>query len=70
MRIPRQPKYPVGELVTWELRDYREQLEQAQVNFPEDSAECQLIAARLRSVVAEQDSRSTTSEIPGSWRAL
>jgi hypothetical protein len=67
MRIPRQPKYPVGELATWELRDYREQLEKAEAHFPADSAERQIIASRLLSVVAEQNSRSSTSEVPGQW---
>lgn len=56
-----QPKHPLHALTTYELRDYRRQLEQAISFFdrqdPVPPARARL-QARLDDVVAEQDERT------------
>ncbi len=58
---PGQPKHPLHAMTTFELRDYRHDLEQAiaffdrQTPVPPASAE---LRARLDAVLAEQDERA------------
>jgi hypothetical protein len=58
---PGQPKHPLHALTTYELRDYRRDLEQAIAFFdrqaPVPPARAQL-RARLDAVLAEQDERA------------
>ena len=63
IRIPRAPKHPVGALATWELRDYRRQLESALASVPEDSAERVIIRDRLQAVVGEQADRTKIADV-------
>jgi hypothetical protein len=59
-----QPKHPLGALTTYELRDYRRQLERAIAFFaaqdPVPPARDEL-QAKLDAVTAEQDSRSRSA---------
>ena len=59
-----EPKHPLGQLTTWELRDYRRDLESALAALAalpaRDGTRSQL-AARLATVVAEQDDRAKIS---------
>jgi hypothetical protein len=54
----------VDNLVTWELRDYRRDLEAAMAQLPETSARRQVYAGRLAEVVTEQEARSKTTGLP------
>jgi len=60
-----QPKHPLGALTTYELRDYRRQLECAITYFeskdPVPPARDDL-KATLDNVIAEQDSRTRISD--------
>lgn len=38
MSVPRLPRYPVPELASWELRDYRAEREHARETMPEPDA--------------------------------
>ena len=58
MTIPAQPEFSCGMMATFELRDYRAELERALKSAPEDSADRQVIATRLQQVTDEQDSRA------------
>jgi hypothetical protein len=51
------PEYPLGALVSFELRDYRAELEQAVAKLADGSPGRQLAERRLAEVIAEQDSR-------------
>ncbi len=56
-----QPKHPLGALTTYELRDYRRQLEHAIAFFAQQDpvpAARDELQAKLDAVTAEQDSRS------------
>jgi hypothetical protein len=53
-----EPKHPLGQLTTWELRDYRRDLEAALAALPADAPARSQLAARLAAVVAEQDDRA------------
>jgi hypothetical protein len=55
--IPKLPPYPVGELATWQLRDYRAELETALAGAAAGSADHQLIRRRLAEVTTEQAER-------------
>lgn len=67
VKTVRKPKHAVGELATWELRDYREELERALGALPEHSAEHQVYRSRLTEVIGEQEARSVTTGIPAAW---
>jgi hypothetical protein len=58
MPIPRTPKYQIGDLVTWELRDYREALEAALQAMPEHNTAVPLVRERLTEVITEQEARA------------
>jgi len=55
----RPPGHPLPALTTFELRDYRRDLERALAGLPEDTPVRGLLRDRLAEVVAEQDSRTT-----------
>ena len=52
------PAHPLPALTTYELRDYRRQLEHALTAVPEHTAARDLLQGRLADVVAEQASRA------------
>jgi hypothetical protein len=52
------PAHPLPALTTYELRDYRRQLEHALTTVPGRTAARELLRGRLAEVVAEQDSRA------------
>lgn len=55
-RLPREPKWPIPQLATWELRDYRAALEHAlEVDLKRDDLD--RIDAQLAKVLEEQVSR-------------
>jgi hypothetical protein len=56
-----QPKHPVHALTTYELRDYRGQLERALKKLPEHAEVRTLIRRRLDTVLKEQDERARHS---------
>jgi hypothetical protein len=53
-----QPPHPVQALTTYELRNYRRELEQSLGALPEHVAVRVILQQRLAQVLAEQDSRS------------
>jgi hypothetical protein len=55
----REPSHPLPALTTFELRDYRRDLERALADLPEHAAVRGLLQDKLAAVVAEQDSRTT-----------
>jgi hypothetical protein len=57
MDTPQQPAYPMHQLTTFELRDYRKQLEHA-VERLGSAPVVQELQAKLRQVRAEEDSRA------------
>ena len=67
MLTVKKPPYPVGELVTWELSRYREQLESVLATLPADTALRQIYAGRLTEVISEQETRQVTTGIPSGW---
>jgi hypothetical protein len=58
MSVP-APPHPLDGLATWQLRDYRAELESALAGAAEDSADRTLIQRRLAEVVAEQKERTS-----------
>jgi hypothetical protein len=52
------PKHPMYALTTYELRDYRRELEHALRTPPEDVAVRELLEGKLADVLAEQESRT------------
>jgi hypothetical protein len=52
------PAHPLPALTTYELRDYRRQLEDALTAVPGHTAARDLLQGRLADVVAEQASRA------------
>jgi hypothetical protein len=52
------PAHPLPALTSYELRDYRRQLEDALTIVPEQTADRGLLQGRLAEVLAEQDSRA------------
>lgn len=57
MAIVRKPKWPVAQLATWELRDYRERIEHALTGVSEGTADSEQLRKQLAEVVSEQQSR-------------
>jgi hypothetical protein len=51
------PKHPTHALTTYELRDYRRELEHALKTVPEHAGVRELLQARLTEVLSEQESR-------------
>jgi hypothetical protein len=56
-QLPAEPKHKMGALTTYELRNYRDELEQALEDVPEESPDHVVLEQRLAAVTAEQDSR-------------
>ncbi len=52
-----QPPHPMQALTTYELRNYRRELEQSLEALPEQVAVRVILQQRLAQVLAEQDSR-------------
>jgi hypothetical protein len=57
MDTPQQPAYPMHQLTTFELRDYRKQLEHA-VERLGSAPVVQDLQQKLRQVLDEEDSRA------------
>ncbi|MBV9447104.1 MAG: hypothetical protein JO345_14580 [Streptosporangiaceae bacterium] len=66
--IVRRPDWPVGRLATFELRDYRTDLEHALQVTDEHAAAYADLRTQLDQVLAEQRERLTLSFQRG-WRA-
>ena len=60
-----QPPHSVHALTTYELRNYRRELEHSLRALPEHVAVRVLLQQRLAEVLAEQDSRSRLHEANG-----
>jgi hypothetical protein len=58
---PQEPAHPVAALTTYELRDYRGQLERALRQLPARAEARALISRKLDDVLAEQDARARVS---------
>jgi hypothetical protein len=56
-----QPQHPVPALTTFELRDYRRDLEHALTTLPGHAATRELLQDRLAEVMGEQESRAKIS---------
>jgi hypothetical protein len=61
------PQHPMHALTTYELRDYRRELERALKTLPEHAAACELLQAKLAEVLDEQEART---KISGAGRPL
>ena len=55
----RPPRHPLPELTTFELRDYRSELECALAALPDHMPARGLLQGKLGEVIAEQESRTT-----------
>ncbi len=60
-----QPPHPVHALTTYELRNYRRELEQSLGALPEHGAVRVVLQQRLAQVLAEQDSRNRLHQANG-----
>ena len=58
---PQEPAHPVAALTTYELRDYRSQLERALRKLPARAEVRALIRLKLDAVLAEQEARARVS---------
>jgi hypothetical protein len=58
---PQEPAHPVTALTTYELRDYRGQLERALRKLPARTEARALVRLKLDAVLAEQDARARVS---------
>jgi len=56
-----QPKHPLHALTTFELRDYRRDLERAIGGIDDDAPVQAVLRRRLDAVTAEQDERARTA---------
>ena len=61
MDTPQPPPHPLYAMTTFELRDYRLQLERALASLPGHAPSRDQLQQRLDDVVAEQDSRATAA---------
>jgi hypothetical protein len=52
------PPHPTSQLTTYELRDYRRELEHALKTLPAHAAARDLLTQRLTDVLAEQEARA------------
>jgi hypothetical protein len=64
---PQEPAHPLYSLVTYELRDYRRQLEHALAKLPEHAEVRTLLRAKLDDVVREQESRARAQNATVIW---
>ena len=60
-----QPVHPTHSLTTYELKNYRRELEHALKTIPEHAQVRQLLQQRLAEVLAEQDSRNRLQHANG-----
>jgi len=56
--IVHEPEHPMYALTTYELRDYRRELEHALGALPEHAAARELLQEKLAGVLTEQESRA------------
>jgi hypothetical protein len=64
-----QPKHPLPQLTTFELRDYRRDLETAIARLRTQDPVCPVLQARLDAVIAEQESRAKITAYGRIWWA-
>ena len=60
-----QPPHPMPALTTYELRNYRRELEHSLKTLPEHAQVRALLQQRLTEVLAEQDSRNRLHDANG-----
>jgi hypothetical protein len=60
-----QPPHPMHSLTTYELKNYRRELEHALKTIPEHAQVRELLQERLAEVLAEQDSRNQLHQEDG-----
>jgi hypothetical protein len=60
-----QPPHPMHALTTYELKNYRRELEHSLKTLPEHAQVRELLQQRLTEVLAEQDSRSRLHQADG-----
>ena len=60
-----QPPHPMPALTTYELRNYRRELEHSLKTLPEHAQVRALLQQRLAEVLAEQDSRNRLQHADG-----
>ena len=60
-----QPPHPMHALTTYELRNYRRELEHSLKTLPEHAQVRALLQQRLAEVLAEQDSRNRMQHADG-----
>jgi hypothetical protein len=60
-----QPAHPMHSLTTYELKNYRRELEHALKTIPEHAQVRELLQQRLAEVLAEQDSRNRLQHASG-----
>jgi hypothetical protein len=60
-----QPPHPMHSLTTYELKNYRRELEHALKTIPEHAQVRELLQQRLAEVLAEQDSRNRLQHATG-----
>jgi hypothetical protein len=60
-----QPPHPMHSLTTYELKNYRRELEHALKTIPEHAQVRELLQQRLVEVLAEQDSRNQLRQADG-----
>ncbi len=65
--IVKKPAHPVPQLATFELDDYREQLEHAVQVTPDHTADRELLQKRLAEVLDEQQDRRQQAS-RGAWK--
>jgi len=64
---PQEPAYPMHALTTYELRDYRRQLEHAVKGISPDAPVQADLRRKLDAVLAEQESRARAQNATGNW---
>jgi hypothetical protein len=60
-----QPPHPMHSLTTYELKNYRRELEHALKTIPEHAQVRELLQQRLAEALAEQDSRNQLRQADG-----
>jgi hypothetical protein len=60
-----QPPHPMHSLTTYELKNYRRELEHALKTIPEHAQVRELLQQRLAEVLAEQDFRNQLRQADG-----
>ena len=63
--VPEEPRHPLHQLTTSELRTYRRELEHALKMLPGTASVRELLAEHLGRVLAEQESRTRIQEANG-----